>query len=133
MIGHPLPRRYAALWGKPYPIPSVGHHNVFSFAFSPKDSLLASGSYDEAGFLWDGRSARLMRLLLAHSDPVGSVDFAHGGTLVVNCSSVGLIRIRDTVTSQCLRTLVHEDCAAVVSVRFGKYVLALTLDSSVRL
>lgn len=45
-------------------------------------------------------------------------------------------RIWDAATGQCLRTLVHEDNAAVVSVRFcpnGKYVLAWTLDSCVRL
>ncbi|KAI9810065.1 MAG: WD domain protein [Phylliscum demangeonii] len=119
--------------GKPYLIPSVGQHNVFSFAFSPEGSLLASGSYDEAVFLWDVRSARLMRLLLAHSDPVGVVDFVHDATLVVNCSSDGLVRIWDTAASRCLRTLVHETRGGVVSVRFGKYGLAWTLGSSARL
>ena len=42
----------------------------------------------------------------------------------------------DTATGQCLRTLVHEDNAPVVSVRFspnGKFVLAWTVDSCVRL
>lgn len=45
-------------------------------------------------------------------------------------------RIWDTATGQCLRTLVHEDNAPVVGVRFspnGKYILAWTLDSCVRL
>lgn len=45
-------------------------------------------------------------------------------------------RIWDTATGQCLQTLVHEDNAPVVSVRFspnGKYVLAWTLDGSIRL
>lgn len=45
-------------------------------------------------------------------------------------------RIWDTPTGQCLRTLVHEDNAPVTSVKFspnGKFVLAWTLDSSVRL
>jgi COMPASS component SWD3 len=45
-------------------------------------------------------------------------------------------RIWDTSTGQCLRTLVHEDNAPVVGVRFspnGKYVLAWTLDNSIRL
>ena len=45
-------------------------------------------------------------------------------------------RIWDTATGQCLRTLVHEDNAPVVGVRFspnGKYVLAWTLDNSIRL
>ena len=45
-------------------------------------------------------------------------------------------RIWDTATGQCLRTLVHEDNAPVTSVRFspnGKFVVAWTLDSCVRL
>ncbi|KAH0559160.1 hypothetical protein GP486_004305 [Trichoglossum hirsutum] len=123
--------------GKPHPVPFLGHHNfVYSIAFSPKGNMLASGSYDEALFLWDVRAARLMRSLPAHSDPVGGVDFVRDGTLVVSCAGDGLIRIWDTATGQCLRTLVHEDNAPVVSARFspnGKYVLAWTLDSCVRL
>lgn len=53
--------------------------------------MLVSGSYDEAVFLWDVRSARLMRSLPAHSDPVGGVDFVRDGTLVVSCASDGLM------------------------------------------
>ena len=98
--------------------------------------MLVSGSYDEAVFLWDVRTARLMRSLPAHSDPVSGVDFVRDGTLVASCSSDGLIRIWDTSTGQCLKTLVHEDNAQVTSVKFspnGKFVLAATLDSCVRL
>lgn len=119
------------------PTPLVGHHNyIYSIAFSPKGNMIVSGSYDEAVFLWDVRTARLMRSLPAHSDPVSSVDFVRDGTLIASCSSDGLIRIWDTGTGQCLKTLVHEDNAAVTSVRFapnGRYVLAATLDSAVRL
>ncbi|KAI9673885.1 MAG: WD domain protein [Caeruleum heppii] len=123
--------------GKPYPVPLMGHQNyIYSIAISPKGNMLVSGSYDEAVFLWDVRSGRLMRSLPAHSDPVGGVDFVRDGTLVVSCAGDGLIRIWDTSTSQCLRTVVHEDNAPVSSVRFspnGKFVLASTLDSCVRL
>lgn len=45
-------------------------------------------------------------------------------------------RIWDSGTGQCLKTLVHEDNAPVTSVSFspnGKFVLATTLDSCVRL
>ena len=98
--------------------------------------MLVSGSYDEAVFLWDIRSGRVMRSLPAHSDPVGGVDFVRDGTLIVSCAGDGLIRIWDTSTGQCLRTLVHEDNPPVSSVRFGpngKFVLAWTLDSCLRL
>lgn len=123
--------------GKSFPMPLQGHHNyVYSLAFSPKGNMLVSGSYDEAVFLWDVRTARLMRSLPAHSDPVSGVDFVRDGTLVASCSSDGLIRIWDTSTGQCLKTVVHEDNASVVSVKFspnGKYVVAATLDSCLRL
>ena len=45
-------------------------------------------------------------------------------------------RVWDTATGQCLRTIVHEDNAPVTAVRFspnGKYILASTLDSCIRL
>jgi COMPASS component SWD3 len=72
--------------------PLLGHHNyVYSLAFSPKGNILVSGSYDEAVFLWDVRAGRLMRSLPAHSDPVSGVDFCRDGTLVVSCSTDGLM------------------------------------------
>lgn len=123
--------------GLAHPKAFIGHHNyVYSVAFSPKGNMLVSGSYDEAVFLWDVRAARIMRSLPAHSDPIGGVDFVRDGTLIVSCANDGLIRVWDTATGQCLRTLVHEDNAPVTSVRFspnGKYILAWTLDSCIRL
>lgn len=117
--------------------PWYGHSNyVFSVAFSPKGNMLASGSYDEALFIWDVRGARQMRSLPAHSDPIGSVDFTPDGTLVASCATDGLIRVWDTGSGQCLRTIVHEDNAKVVSLRFspnGKYIAAWTVDNCVRL
>ena len=123
--------------GKPHPHPLTGHHNyIYSLAFNSKGNILVSGSYDEAVYLWDVRTRRILRQLPAHSDPVGGVDFIRDGTLIASCAGDGLIRIWDTGTGQCLRTLVHEDNAAVSSVRFspnGRYVLAWTLDECVRL
>lgn len=132
-----LIRLWNVLTGKAHPKTFSGHHNyVYSLAFSPKGNILVSGSYDEAVFLWDVRSAKVMRQLPAHSDPVAGVDVCFDGTLIASCSSDGLIRIWDTMTGQCLRTLVHDDNPAVMSVRFspnGKYVLAWSLDDCVRL
>lgn len=98
--------------------------------------MLASGSYDEAVFIWDVRTGTVMRSLPAHSDPVAGIDMVRDGTLLVSGALDGLIRIWDTGTGQCLRTLVHEDNPPVTAVKFspnGKFVLAWTLDDCVRL
>lgn len=119
------------------PSPLMGHSNyVYSVAFSPKGNMLVSGSFDEAVFLWDVRSGRVMRNLPAHSDPVGGVDFLRDGSMVCSCANDGLIRIWDSGTGQCLKTLVDEGRRPVTAVRFtpnGKFVLAWTLDNCIRL
>ena len=98
--------------------------------------MLVSGSHDEALFLWNVRSGAVMRRLPAHSDPVGGVDFVGDGSMVCSCSTDGLIRIWDSGTGQCLRTLVDEDRKGVVGVRFvpnGRFVVGWSLDGAVRL
>lgn len=86
------PRAGTARGGRSGRGPLLGHHNyVYSLAFSPKGNILASGSYDEAVFLWDVRAGRLMRSLPAHSDPVSGIDFCRDGTMVVSCSTDGLM------------------------------------------
>ncbi|KAI9658297.1 MAG: WD domain protein [Bathelium mastoideum] len=127
--------------GKQHPKPLLGHHNsVYSLAFSPTGSTLASGSFDEAVFLWDVRTPRLMRSLPAHSDPVSGLDFCPDGTLLASCGSGdGLVRVWDTASGQCLRTLVpqeEEQRSSVTGVRFapnGRFVAAWALDGGVRL
>ena len=99
-----------------------------------------SGSTDEAVILWDVRTCRPMRILPAHGDPVHGVDFSSDGTLVVSCSSDGLIRIWDTQSGQCLRTFFHEEVGGgrpgVLGIKFtpnARYVAAWTGDGVVRL
>ena len=99
--------------------------------------MLASGSHDEAVFLWDVRAGRIMRSLPAHSDPVGGVDFLPlDGSLIVSCAGDGLIRIWDSGTGQCLKTLVDEERKGVHGVRFvpnGQFVVGWSVDGCVRL
>jgi len=78
--------------GKPCGAPMVGHHNyVYAIAFSPKGNILVSGSYDESLMLWDLRRRKKIQELPAHSDPVSGLDFTSDGTLVVSCSTDGLM------------------------------------------
>ena len=114
-----------------------GHTNfVFCLAFNPQSNLICSGSFDEHVKLWDVRSGDCVSTLPAHSDPVTGVDFNRDGSCIVSGSHDGLIRIWDTATSECLKTIYAEGNPAVSFVKFapnGKYILAGTLDSALRL
>lgn len=77
-----------------------------------------------------------MSTIPAHSDPVTAVDFNRDGTCIVSGSHDGLIRVWDTATGECLKTIYAEGNPPVSYVKFspnGKFVLAGTLDSKLRL
>lgn len=77
-----------------------------------------------------------MKTLSAHSDPVMAAGFNRDGTMIVSCSIDGLIRIWDTASGQCLKTLVDEANPVAGHVKFspnGKFILCCTQDSTIRL
>eukprot|EP00980_Cylindrotheca_fusiformis_P004352 scaffold925_cov129-Cylindrotheca_fusiformis.AAC.5 len=114
-----------------------GHDNfVFCCEFNGPSNLLVSGSFDETVKLWDVRSGECVSTLPAHSDPVTSVSFNRDGSCVVSASHDGLIRIWDVCTGECLKTIFASGNPPVSHVTYspnGKYVLAGTLDSAMRL
>ena len=78
----------------------------------------------------------LLQSLPAHSDPVTSVQFSTDGTILLSSSFDGLVRLWDTETGKCLRTLVDESNAPVALARFSpncKYILTVSLDDKVKL
>ena len=114
-----------------------GHDNfVFCCQFNGPSNLLVSGSFDETVKLWDVRSGECVSTLPAHSDPVTAVSFNRDGSCVVSASHDGLIRIWDVCTGECLKTIFASGNPPVSHVTYspnGKYVLAGTLDSTLRL
>ena len=114
-----------------------GHDNfVFCCQFNGPSNLIVSGSFDETVKLWDVRSGECVSTLPAHSDPVTAVSFNRDGTCVVSASHDGLIRIWDVSTGECLKTIFASGNPPVSHVTYspnGKYVLAGTLDSKLRL
>jgi COMPASS component SWD3 len=114
-----------------------GHDNfVFCCQFNGPSNLVVSGSFDESVKLWDVRSGECVSTLPAHSDPVTAVSFNRDGTCVVSASHDGLIRIWDVSTGECLKTIFAAGNPPVSHVTYapnGRYVLAGTLDSKLRL
>lgn len=112
-----------------------GHDN-FVFCIDQYHSMMVSGSFDETVKLWDIRSGECVSTLPAHSDPVTAVGFNRDGTCVCSASHDGLIRIWDVATGECLKTIFAAGNPPVSSVKYspnGKYLLAGTLDSVIRL
>ncbi|KAF9270396.1 WD40 repeat-containing protein [Marasmius fiardii PR-910] len=125
----------------------VGHTSfVFCVNYNLRSNLLVSGGFDETVRVWDVargvseftdlKSRMTLKVLPAHSDPVTAVSFNHDGTLIVSCSMDGLIRIWDSDSGQCLKTIVDDDNPICSHVKFSansRFVLVSTQDSTIRL
>jgi WD40 repeat protein/transcriptional regulator with XRE-family HTH domain len=108
---------------------------VWSLAFSPDGSLLASSSDDSDVRLWDSSSGDCLRLLQDHTNRVRSIAFSPDGSTLASGSDDQAIRIWDTHSGRCLQTLAgHTD--RVWSVAYspdGKLLASGSTDQTVRI
>jgi len=88
---------------------------VYSVAFSPDGTLLATASYPTAR-VWDMPSGRLLTTL-KHDDPVSSVAFSPDGTLLATGSQDYTARVWDMPSGKLLTKLKHD--SSVYSVVFS--------------
>lgn len=117
---------------------------VLSLCYNSRGNLLFSSSMDESIKIWDVLNGTLIKTISAHSDPVVSLDLpSMDSSILASGSYDGLIRIFDSHTGHCLKTLTYdkdwksEDGVVPISqVKFslnGKFLLVKSLDGVVKI
>ncbi|RYP29509.1 hypothetical protein DL767_006699 [Monosporascus sp. MG133] len=102
--------------------------SVYSVAFSPDGSRLASGSYDRTVKVWDAATGACLSTLEGHGGEVNSVAFSPNGSRLASGSYDGTVKVWDAATGAYLLILAgHGD--SVYSVAFspdGNYLITNT-------
>ncbi|CCD24236.1 Swd3p NDAI_0C05770 [Naumovozyma dairenensis CBS 421] len=123
----------------------VGHTApVVSLCYNGKGNLLYSSSMDESIKVWDVLNGILMKTISAHSESVVSVDICPEDSTVLSSGSFdGLIRLFDSSSGHCLKTLTYDKdwksengVVPISQVRFsknGKYLLVKSFDGVVKI
>src|SRR5271154_4444846 len=78
-----------------------GHSDsVYSVAFSPDGSRLASGSNDRTVRVWNTATGQVKQTLKGHSNSVRSVAFSPDGSRLASGSDDRTVRVWNIVTGQ---------------------------------
>ena len=108
---------------------------VFSVAFSPDGTLLASASLDNTIKLWDVATKENIASLEGHTDGVFSVAFSPDGTMLASGSLDGTLKLWDVLKRENIATLEgHTD--GVSSVAFspdGTLLASSSKDNKIKL
>ena len=110
-------------------------HYILCLALNASGNIMASGSFDETVILWDVRSAKPIKVLSAHSDPVCCLSFCRDGTMLLSAGYDGLIRGWDMSNMRCIKTLGY-DPTAISFAKWtpnGQYIVSGTMNDTIRI
>jgi len=83
-----------------------GHNdNIWSIAFSPDGTKIASGSSDRTVKIWNSHTGQCLKTLSVHSRPVLSVTFSPDGNTVASCGGHSIIKLWNVQTGECFQTI----------------------------
>jgi WD40 repeat protein len=108
---------------------------VWTVAFSPDGSRIASGSDDNTIRIWDVQTGRQMHRLEGHTATVWSVAFSSDGHWIASGSNDNTVRVWDSETGQPvgLPLLGHSDDVRGVSFSSDGRLFSGSLDSTIRI
>ena len=76
-----------------------GHEDaVYSVAFSPDGSILASGSWDNNIILWDPKTYEQIGVLVGHTDQIYGIAFSPDGKMIASASQDETVMLWDVST-----------------------------------
>ena len=109
--------------------------SVNTLAVSPDSSILASGGSDNNLILWDLKTGRRMRTILAHKAAVNTIAFSNDGQTIASGSDDKTVRLWNVTTGSRLLTLIGHAGAvnAIALSRDGQTLASGGEDKTVRL
>lgn len=76
--------------------------------FNSITNVLLSAGSDNTLMLWDIRTNKSIFKILAHPEPITSIDISNDSTLISSSSFDGYVRLWDMLKGTCLKTMVAE-------------------------
>lgn len=114
--------------------PLVGHTDVvYSVAWSPDGSRLATASHDKTARLWEWPSGKELKTFKDHSDAVTRVCFAPDGKSVYTASQDHNVRRFDVATGAVLKVFTgHSEAVTALVVKDGGRIVSAGVEPRLR-